>query len=320
MPRKKQTKKINIAILIGHQTSFAISLLIRDIFVRANKLIQTDFFVPIFVSHFGGAVSQDGVSLIAKKWNLSQEVIIVPPFNSGFDFTISKYSYEILQLRKAYQKKIKICSICHGAFLLAASSILDGKEATTHWRAHTLVKELFPKVSWSLDKMISDTGQVITSAGYSSAVDLALYLVEKYHSKKLAHDLGQYLLAGSFRQKQSLYARNLVMTSKSDDSFYQLENWIDENLHRSISVVEMAQESNMSLRNFHRQFKLSLGVSPKKYIQLKRIEKAKKLLAQKNFSIDEIVEKIGLLDLSSFRKIFLRELGVSPSEYRRRQL
>lgn len=320
MPIQKKLKNVSIALLISDHTSFALALLIKDIFVRANKFAGSYFFVPVFVSCRGGTVRQGDVTLTTIRWDMSQEVVVVPPFNSDFDFSLTFFSKEIEQIKRAHQKKIKICSVCHGAFLLAAAEILDDREATTHWRAFAMAKEQFPRVRWALNKMICDTGTIITSAGYSSAIDLVLYFVEKYHSKKLAHELGQHLLAGSIRQKQSLYARNLVITQKSEDSFYKLESWIDKNIHRSLSVDEMAQESNMSLRNFHRQFKTAFGLPPNKYIQLKRIEKAKDLLLQKNLSIDEIVEKIGLFDQSSFRKIFLRELGVSPAEFRRRSM
>jgi transcriptional regulator GlxA family with amidase domain len=151
-----------------------------------------------------------------------------------------------------------------------------------------------------------------------ATVDLGLHLVERIYSRKTASELGQYILAGSVRQKQSVYAQALVRPQEPGSPFYDLERWMTNNLHRPVTIARMAADNGMSLRSFHRHFTAQLGMSPNKYLQLKRIETAKELLRNERLGMEQILDRIGLMDITSFRKVFAREIGMSPAEFRRR--
>jgi transcriptional regulator GlxA family with amidase domain len=159
---------------------------------------------------------------------------------------------------------------------------------------------------------------VITSGGFLSVVDLCLYLIAKTVSQKIAHDMGRMLLADTVRQKQSVYAQSLVSRRVENAVFEEMENWIDQRLHLTFTLEDMAHHCKMSLRTFQRLFAQTYGTSPNKFLQLRRIEKAKHLLQTSTLSTQEVIETIGLSDIASFRKLFQRELGMSPAAFRKR--
>jgi transcriptional regulator GlxA family with amidase domain len=166
--------------------------------------------------------------------------------------------------------------------------------------------------------MISDQGSVITGGGYLGVVDLAVHIVGITSSRETAHELGQMLLADSVRQRQSVFAHRLTEPAVDLGSRSNLSRWIDRHLDEGLTVRDMARHCRMSLRSFHRRFVTAYGVTPRKFIQLKRIERAQEQLRNTRKSVEQILAQIGVSDVASFRRVFQRELGLSPAEYRRR--
>ncbi|WPU63582.1 GlxA family transcriptional regulator [Peredibacter starrii] len=314
MPRLK--KHIAIGILLYPTATPTISLLMRDIFLTANQVLGKSYYDIELISVDGETFEFQDVAIKTKKANKNYDILLVSPYSrSSEDKAINEV---ISVIQSYYAKKTKIASPCLGSIILAQSGILKGKEATTHWAALDDAQKRFPDVKWNSKDMLCKTGTVTTAGGYLAAVDLILNLVSETSNKKTAHEIGRLLLAESSREKQSVYATSLISHKDETSTFYALESWIEKNISKDITVPMMSDFSNMSLRNFQRQFTEIHGVSPKGYLQLKRIEKAKALLRDTRLSVDLIVEKIGLSDVSSFRKLFQREVGMTPAEYRKR--
>tara|TARA_B110001454_G_C12723230_1_gene435987 strand:- start:21584 stop:22087 length:504 start_codon:yes stop_codon:yes gene_type:complete len=166
--------------------------------------------------------------------------------------------------------------------------------------------------------MLIENEKIITSGGYLAFVDLTLSIVGKTFGTNLARTVAQRILADTTRQSQSIYSSTELDRDDNNPRFKKLYSWIEANIHRKIQVSQMAKQMNTSQRNFQRQVVEQCGLTPNQLLQQKRIELAKRLLRTKRFSLEEIVEKIGLSDVSSFRKIFIREVGLSPSEFRKR--
>jgi transcriptional regulator GlxA family with amidase domain len=137
-------------------------------------------------------------------------------------------------------------------------------------------------------------------------------------SRETAHRLGQVLLADSVRQRQSVFAQRLIEPSVEHGSLSDLVQWIDRHLDTVLTASDMARHCKMSLRSFHRKFVAAHGVTPRKFLQLKRIERAQEQLRTSRRSVEQILEGVGVSDVASFRRVFQREIGLSPAEYRRR--
>jgi transcriptional regulator GlxA family with amidase domain len=207
---------------------------------------------------------------------------------------------------------------CLGSLVLARTGLLDGREATTHWAWVQRAGERFPAVPWNAGKMLCDSGRIVTSGGFLAAVDLVLSLVERTCSRAVSREVGRLLLADSIRQRQSVYATTVVSARSDDPRMQRLERWLDQNLSSPVSVDEMAGVCRLGTRTFHRAFASAFGCTPRKFLQLKRIEKVRHLLRDAGTSVEKAVASVGVSDVPSFRKVFRREMGLSPAEYRRR--
>jgi len=211
-----------------------------------------------------------------------------------------------------------IHTACLSSLVAAQNGLLAGHNATTHWNWTQRAAQRFPEVNWETSRMICESGRIVTAGGFLATVDLALALVERTCGRKVAHELGHLILADSVRQHQSVYATTLVASHSEDRRFQRLERWLQTRLSNPTTVSEMAEVCLMSTRSFHRDFVEIYGVTPRKFIQLKRIEKVRQLLRRPETSLEDAMAKVGVSDVPAFRKIFRRELGVTPAEYRRR--
>jgi transcriptional regulator GlxA family with amidase domain len=202
--------------------------------------------------------------------------------------------------------------------MVAQTGLLAGRDATTHWSWIQRAAQRFPDVKWDPSRMICDSGDIVTAGGFLAAVDLTLALVERTCTRAVSHEVGRLILADSVRQRQSVYATNLVFRRVEDPRMRRLEKWLRPHLSASVTASDMAAACNLSVRSFYREFVSVYGVTPKKFVQLKRIEKVRLLLRDPEVSVEEAIASVGVTDLPSFREVFRRELGISPAEYRRR--
>ncbi len=312
-------KPILIAVFFHKRVSVGLALLIEFIFTYANRLADRSLFKIERVHCGSGNIYLSGdMSLhVTTLTDESNGYLIIPPIEGPIEhFEI--FHDETDFIRRNFANGMVIAASCLGAFLSAGAGILDRKEATTHWRWGEYAVNCFPEVKWNIRAMLCDEESVITSGGLLSVIDLSLYIIGKSCSPDFVHQLGQGLLADSVRQKQSVYAQSLALPPKDNDRFSHLEQEIQRRLNLPFHVREMASFCHMSLRHFHRTFIDNYGVTPNKYLQLKRIEAAKGLLSDLNKSIEEVGEQCGFSDVAFFRTIFSRETGFTPSQYRKR--
>lgn len=313
MPNKKSPVSIGIHLL--RETHLGLTFVIRDLFAIANKIAGTAIFEVDFLSAQKHLSIKD-CRLTCRSFRKTPDIIIVPPFDSDSLDILCRSGYEkdLLRLQAFHRRGGLLASVCLGGFILARTGALDGRQATTHWAFVEHARREFPSVDWDEKSIICDAGTVITSGGLLSGVDLALYLIARFQDRELAHRVGKIALADSARKSQSLYAESLVKQDNS--SLNDLRNWIEKHLSSLIRIDDLAKRMNMSLRSFQRHFTRDMGVSPIKYLHQRRIEKAKQLLRNSNLKIESLMLEVGFYDTASFRKVFIREVGVTPSEYR----
>lgn len=316
MPQKESTVKIGVLV---HETALLGStLLVKDILEIVNFVLGIQKYQLEFISYKQRIIKIEGVQLQACAVKSHYDYIIVSPLGILTEDSFSRWDKEIALLKSLRNRNTIFAASCLGVMLLARAGLLDDKQATTHWAWEGFAKKNFPLVNWNMQKMLCETSSVITAGGFLAIVDLVLSIIAKTSGKTLSRKVGKYLVADSIRENQSVYAMELITSNGENHDFNDLERWIDHNLHREISVQEMADRCAMSLRNFQRRFVSQYGIPPRRLLQLKRVQKARSLLDDQKLSIEKIVQKVGMSDVSAFRKIFQRELGMTLAEYRRR--
>ena len=234
------------------------------------------------------------------------------------DAALTKYRFMVDWLREQYQKGTTLASICTGAFLLAETGLLDGKDATTHWAASDLFKKRYPGIQLKPEKLIINNGNIYCSGGSGSSTDLAYYLVERYLGHMLAAKIAKFFIHDFRRVSQHAYTIYDIKTEHNDTQVLKIQHWINQHLTESINIKELSKIAGMSQRTFERRFKTAVGDSPIVYIHRLKVEIAKQQLETTDMSFDEISYKVGYMNSGSFRKIFVRWVNLLPSEYRKR--
>ena len=211
----------------------------------------------------------------------------------------------------------RIGSVCGGAFALAEAGLLNGKKATTHWQMSERLKKEYPLVEVNTNAFYTADGNIYTSGGVSSGIDLALALVEEDHGKDIAIKVARKIVFYLSRPGFQVQFGNLLPVYESSNIAEKLHGWFNENLHEALDVASIAEHLNMSTRNFTRVFHKQTGVSPAKFIEKLRVETARKYLEDTDMPLEHIAQKCGLCGLVSMRRTFLRHLMTTPSDYRR---
>jgi len=210
-------------------------------------------------------------------------------------------------------------SVCTGAFLLAATGLLDGKRATTHWRSVGKLAEQFPRVTVDPNPIFIRQGRLYTSAGVTAGIDLALALVEDDHGVEVARETARELVM--FLQRpggQSQFSVQLAHQIAQRAPIASVQAWMADHLDEDLSIHALAKRAGMSPRNFARVFTQQIGTTPARFVNQLRTEAARRRLEQSDDGIDEIAAGCGFGTSESMRRMFIRDLRIPPSAYRAR--
>ena len=221
-------------------------------------------------------------------------------------------------LRRAHQRGARLLSICSGVFALAATGLLDGRGATTHWRYTEELAARFPLIEVDPDVLYVDAGQLITSAGSAAGIDACLHLVARDFGTHVANSVARRLVMSPQRtggQAQFIPAP-VSRTPRSDLS--KVMQWAREHLHEPLEVRDLARQALMSERTFLRRFSEATGASPKAWLQHERLARARELLESGSEHTEHIALRCGYRSVESFRVAFRSVVGVPPSVYRER--
>ncbi|MNX75830.1 HTH-type transcriptional regulator CdhR [compost metagenome] len=223
-------------------------------------------------------------------------------------------------LKQASTKVRRTASVCSGTFLLAEAGLLDGRRAATHWAMCGMLKERHPSIEVDNDAIFVQQGSVWTSAGVSAGIDLALALVEEDCGRELALLVAREMVVFLKRPGgQAQYSQLLQSQTSEGAAFDDLHLWITQNLEgENLTIDRLAQQVQMSPRNFARVYKLKTGRTPAKAVEVLRVEAARRLLEDSERNIDQISRLCGFGDEERMRLTFQRNLGVSPRDYRSR--
>jgi transcriptional regulator GlxA family with amidase domain len=270
----------------------------------------------------GRAVRCDGPIYIkpdvALKAIRKTDLIFIPTTGLRLEGVAEYYAPVVPWLRRWRKRGAAIAGVCSGVGLVAASGLLDGKRATTHWALAETFRERYPKVRWMPELMVTEDRGLYCGGGVHAALDLSLYLVEQFCGHEVAMQSAKAMLIETPRAWQAGFALVPLKTEHSDASISTAQEWLHQNFHRNFPLEAPARRVGMSPRNFVRRFKQATGDSPLIYLQKLRIAAAKRLLETDYRSMQEIGDAVGYQDVAFFRALFQRHTGVSPSAYRKR--
>jgi transcriptional regulator GlxA family with amidase domain len=217
-------------------------------------------------------------------------------------------------LRAAAARGARIASICVGALDLAATGLLDGLRATTHWNAAALLAARHPAVDVDAGALLVDNGRILTSAGAAAGIDLCLHLV--------AHDLGGAAAAEAARTAvvpltreagQAQYIRDDQLGAVGLTGTLE---WIDRHAHEPLRIEDIARTASVSARTLHRRFVEEVGMPPSAWLSRARVRSAQRLLETTDWPIDRIAQESGLGSATNLRARFADVVGTTPSRYR----
>ncbi|MHA4809930.1 GlxA family transcriptional regulator [Flavitalea flava] len=211
-------------------------------------------------------------------------------------------------LREQAEQKVRICSVCIGSFILAKAGLLDGKRSTTHWSMLSELKKCFPSTIVQEDSLFVRDGNIYTSAGISSGIDLALFILEEEHGALFAHKVARELVVYSRRNGQhSQESVYLNFRNHLHQGIHQLQDWLIDHLSSKTTIDKMAEKVNMSSRNLTRTFKIQTGVSIHEYITLLRLEKARTLRNSPGMTVSAIAAECGFENERQLQRILQRK-------------
>jgi transcriptional regulator GlxA family with amidase domain len=220
-------------------------------------------------------------------------------------------------LKRTASSARRTASICTGAFLLAASGVLDGRRATTHWYYCSQLAKEFPSIQMEPDRIFVRDGAVYTTGGITSGIDLALAMIEEDWGRDIALLVARTLVVFLKRPGgQSQFSTFLLNSAKSRQDFQELQSWIIGNPSADLSLERLAARMAMSPRNFARVFEREVGLTPGKFVELVRLEAARCQLEQTKLHVNVIATQCGFGNTEHLRRTFQRRLKVSPNDYR----
>ncbi|WP_448953600.1 GlxA family transcriptional regulator [Labrys neptuniae] len=221
-------------------------------------------------------------------------------------------------LRQCHAQGSVLASVCIGAFLLAETGLLDGRQATTHWSYAALLAERFAEIEVDSAKIVIDDGDIITAAGLMSWTDLGLKLVEKLLGTGVMVETGRAMLVDPGGREQRHYSVFSPRLNHGDEAILAVQHWLQQAYAGEVDIKAMAARAGLERRTFLRRFGRATGLRPVEYCQQLRVTKARDMLETTRLSFDRIAWNVGYGDPVSFRKIFVRTMGLTPGDYRRR--
>lgn len=219
-------------------------------------------------------------------------------------------------VRRAAGAGARVASICTGAFVLAATGLLDGRRATTHWLAAGELARRFPRVEVDPSVLYVDCGQMLTSAGAAAGFDLCLHMVRLDHGAAVAAEAARLSVVPL--ERDGGQAQFIVHAPPTADgcSLRRVLDWMEENLHREIALRDVARRAAMSVRSLNRHFKEQTGTTPLQWLLRARVRRAQLLLETTARSVERVASDVGFGSVAAFRQHFHRAAGTSPQAYR----
>jgi transcriptional regulator GlxA family with amidase domain len=246
------------------------------------------------------------------------DLIFIPAFVGDLKTAVETNKDFIPWLIEQREKGAEIVSLCVGAFLLAQTGLIDGKQCSTHWRAADEFRKTFPGINLVTDKIITEDGGIYTSGGATSYYNLLIHLVEKFTNRETAIRTAKVFAIDFERDSQSSFMIFKGQNRHSDEEVKKAQDFIENNFRDKITIDELSSQVALGRRSLERRFKEATCNTIAEYVQRVKVEAAKKWFETSRKSITEVMFDVGYSDTKAFRGTFKKITGMTPVDYRKR--
>jgi transcriptional regulator GlxA family with amidase domain len=274
------------------------------------------YSIEILASADGNVTSSCGVTVGAVDFHRTRgcDILLVP---GGVGIQDMQRSAHLLPfIRKVAESGSRVASVCSGAFLLAESGILAGKTAATHWREAAELARRYPSINVDADSLFVRDGNIWTSAGISSGIDLALAIIQHDYGFSVARSVAQILVVAVNRPGGQSQHSALLELVRADNRFNEILIWARSHLSEPLDVERLAERAALSVRQFTRAFTASIGMAPAKAIEQLRLESARTAIEAGARSLDQVARDSGFGNADRMRRAFVRTFGLPPQAIR----
>jgi transcriptional regulator GlxA family with amidase domain len=286
-------------------------------FATANEAAGREAY-RIAVAAVGGDTLglAGGLRIVAQKPPRRPIDTLIVPGGPGVD-AARRDPAQVAAVRGLARRARRLCSVCTGAFLLAEAGLLAKRKAVTHWRSCARLAAEYPDIRVQTDPIWVRDGRTWTSAGVTAGIDLTLALIEDDLGAPVALQVARRLVV-YMRRPGGQAQHSAPLALQAADAFGPLLEWVLANLHRTLTVEQLAERSGMAPRSFHRHFLARTRVTPAKAVERLRLDQARMLIETTRLSLLAVASRVGFGSEERLRRSFQRTLGVAPREYRER--
>ncbi|GAF58920.1 LOW QUALITY PROTEIN: transcriptional regulator, AraC family [Psychrobacter sp. JCM 18902] len=314
---------IEIGLVVYEKAQMAAVLGLTDLLTVASKLAakrQDTTDLPLQVSHWeiSGVKQQPKRTFSSNLDSVGRlTAVIIPP---TLEAPIAKQAAEpwLEWLKEQHSTGMILSSVCAGAFLLGETGLLSKRKATTHWGYAEDFKQRFPDVELDVDRIIIEDGDIVTAGGAMAWTDLGLRMIDRFLGSQVMNETARMLLIDPSSREQCYYSAFSPILTHGDAAILKVQHWLQKTEAQDIDLSTLANCAQLEERTFLRRFHKATGMTSTEYGQRLRIGAAKDFLQFSSSPVEQIAWKVGYSDVSAFRKIFKRIVGLTPSEYRRR--
>jgi transcriptional regulator GlxA family with amidase domain len=316
----------NVFILVPESSVLAAIVDPRYLFTAVNEFVKSAGKPPLFNVQLIGLQKEvklsEGLFSVHTDARVDQnpkaDLILIPALSGNIEVAIDKNKAFLPWIIKQYKDGAEVASLCIGAFLFASTGLLDGKTCSTHWMFANQFRTMFPAVTLTDDKIITENNGLYSSGGANSYWNLLLHLVEKYAGRDMAILASKFFLLDIARQSQSPFAIFKGQREHQDGDILKVQEFIEKNYAEKLAVDDLSSQFGIGRRTFERRFKKATNNTIIEYIQRVKIEAAKKQLESGRKTVSEIMYDVGYSDTKAFRDVFRKVTGMSPVDYRSR--
>jgi transcriptional regulator GlxA family with amidase domain len=319
-----QSSMKNVSILIPEGDISLVNVEgLQHIFSETNKALKREGKDPLFYFQLIGkkrsTFLKDFFSIHPNfliDENVKTDILIIPALHGDIQKAVEINRDLLPWIIEQRNKGAEIISLCTGAFLLAATGLLNGKRCATHWIHASEFREMFPAVNLVGDQIMTDENGIYSSGAAYSYLNLILYVLEKYVRHETVVFIAKIFAIDMGRNNQSQFMIFQGYKNHGDDYILKAQEYIERSYQQKITVQQLADHVFLGRRNLERRFKIATAHSVTEYIQRVKIEAAKKQLEAGKKIVNEVIYDVGYTDVKSFRDLFKKIVGMSPIEYR----
>jgi transcriptional regulator GlxA family with amidase domain len=316
----------HVTILVPYEAVMASIVDPRTIFTGVNDFLEQSGKPPLFKVQLAGLTKQ--VRLTNGQFSVHTDVllqdvkktdlIVIPALGGDIRASVKKNKDYITWIVKQYNNGAEVASLCIGAFLLASTGLLNGKECSSHWITADLFREMYPEVNLVDGRIITEQQGLYSSGGATSYWNLLLHLIEKYAGREMAITASKVYALEIDRKSQSPFAMFNGQKKHEDEPIKQAQEFIENHVTEKFGIEELAMKFAIGRRHFERRFRSATNNTPLEYIQRVKIEAAKKQFENTSKNVNEVMYDVGYSDNKAFRSVFKKITGMSPIHYRNR--